>query len=77
MKPRTTPKPVPAWKAKPWGRDFIRVKGTRCPHCGCEDILGSGVEVEAGRAWQNQGCENCDGTWTAWYTLTAVTPGVF
>ena len=44
--------------------------GTCCPACGSEDIEGQEVTIEAGIAFQDITCNECDSSWTDEYTLT-------
>lgn len=49
---------------------YIESRGCACPNCGSADIEGSGIEVDAGTAWQAIWCLACDANWTDDYTLT-------
>ena len=44
--------------------------GLSCPSCGSSSIQGGFVEIEAGRAYQEMSCTECDATWRDVYELT-------
>ena len=51
-------------------QEYVAAGGLKCPHCGEGDIEGNGgVEIEAGTAWQEVGCGNCQKTWIDVYKL--------
>lgn len=43
--------------------------GLRCPLCGSENLEGSNIQVDAGIAWQNIICEDCEANWSDIYKL--------
>lgn len=43
--------------------------GARCPICRSQDIEGGSVDILAGAACQEIGCNNCDATWVDIYRL--------
>jgi hypothetical protein len=49
---------------------YLRSGGCRCPFCGNEDIVGEGVEIDAGIASQEVSCSACHRSWHDDYTLT-------
>ncbi len=54
---------------------YLKGRGTHCPFCGSEQIEGSHVEVDGGRAVQPIGCLICDKEWSDIYTLDDVVAG--
>lgn len=55
-----------------WATDeeYVAKAGCRCPACGSDDINGDGVEIGAGYATQECGCNQCDAEWMDTYRLT-------
>ena len=51
---------------------YVKDGGVNCPYCQSDQIEGDGVEVDAGRAWQEMFCPNCEKSWTDRYTLTSI-----
>lgn len=49
-------------------REYIRTS-SRCPCCDSSDVEGGFVEIDAGAAFQNVGCINCEFSWTDNYKL--------
>ena len=52
--------------------EYISSGGIKCPVCGDWDITGGSVQIDAGVAWQDVSCSNCDYEWTDIYTLTDI-----
>ena len=53
---------------------YIKAKGLRCPFCGAESIEGGFIQVEAGEAFQDMSCSQCQGKWQDVYRLVDVVP---
>ncbi|MBU0564890.1 MAG: hypothetical protein KJ890_15480 [Gammaproteobacteria bacterium] len=53
--------------------EYLADAGNHCPFCRSPNIQGGGIEVEAGRAWQNINCDNCGKGWQDEYELTGWT----
>ena len=53
---------------------YIKAKGLRCPFCESESIEGGFIQVEAGEAFQDMSCSQCQGKWQDVYRLVDVTP---
>jgi len=51
-------------------RRYRRTKGARCPFCGGDDVEGGPFTAEAGTAFQELSCNDCDHTWADLYELT-------
>lgn len=49
-------------------KEYAENGGINCPCCE-GDVEGSGVEVEAGMAYQEMNCTECDATWNDVYKL--------
>jgi hypothetical protein len=48
---------------------YIKAKGLICPYCGAESIEGGFIQVEAGEAFQDMSCSQCEGKWQDIYRL--------
>jgi hypothetical protein len=55
-------------------KDYIKGKGLTCPFCGADSIQGGFIQIENGRAFQEMGCPECEGTWQDVYKLVDVIP---
>lgn len=51
------------------GVQYAAKGGCVCPVCGADDISGESVEIDAGYAYQEVGCDNCGASWTDVYKL--------
>ena len=51
---------------------YIKGKGLSCLFCEAESVQGGFIEIEAGKAFQQMGCTECDGTWQDVYKLSDV-----
>lgn len=49
--------------------EYARTGGVCCPVCGEHAIEGGPIEIDAGGAWQNITCTECESTWTDQYNL--------
>ena len=49
---------------------YVKKGGISCPYCGCEDVFGGFLEVDAGTASQEVICNGCEKRWRDIYTLT-------
>lgn len=49
--------------------NYIKAKGLICPYCGAESIEGGFIQVEAGEAFQDMSCSQCEGKWQDIYRL--------
>ena len=45
---------------------------SHCPFCKSSDIEGGSVDVDAGGAWQEVGCNACGKSWNDFYRLVDV-----
>lgn len=52
--------------------EYVNSKRHYCPYCGSEDVSGDFVTIDAGSASQNIICNDCDETWTDFYSLTEI-----
>jgi len=52
---------------------YVKDGGLRCPFCGGDNVGGDSVDVQAGRAAQEVGCDDCGAEWCDVYTLTGIT----
>jgi len=50
-------------------KQYVDNGGTLCPFCKSEAIEGSRVEVDAGTAWQEMRCHDCERMWQDDYKL--------
>lgn len=48
---------------------YLRLGGTHCPFCDSEEITGGEVNIDAGTATQEVGCDNCNQEWKDLYRL--------
>ncbi len=48
---------------------YIKCKGLSCPFCEAESVQGGFIQIEAGKAFQEMGCTECDETWQDVYEL--------
>lgn len=48
------------------------VENSQCPFCKSHQIEGDHVHVEAGEAWQEVSCLDCDRIWSEIYTLSYI-----
>ena len=53
---------------------YIKAKGLFCPYCAAESNQGGFIQVEAGEAFQDMSCSQCDGKWQDVYRLVDVLP---
>lgn len=53
-------------------KKYMEDGGVACPFCGCEDIEGSQVEIDAGFAFQKISCTKCEKTWIDYYSYDCV-----
>lgn len=53
-------------------QEYISSGGTICPYCGGEELQGSSVEIENGKAFQQIRCQDCDRTWEDMYILSNI-----
>ena len=52
--------------------EYIKNKGIKCPICGSKHLEGGHIEVDAGGAWQEIGCNACNAEWNDIYKLVDV-----
>lgn len=48
---------------------YLRLGGTHCPFCESQEISGGEVNIDAGTATQEVGCDNCNQEWKDLYRL--------
>lgn len=53
-------------------QEYVKGGGVKCPKCGDGDIEGGPWECDAGRAWQQVGCQQCGLAWEDHYELTSI-----
>ena len=53
---------------------YINAKGLTCLFCGAESVQGGFVQIEAGKAFQEMSCTECEGAWLDVYKLVEVIP---
>ena len=53
---------------------YIRSKGLVCPFCKTESVQGGFIQVEAGKAFQEMNCLECENRWQDVYQLIDVIP---
>lgn len=53
-------------------KKYIADGGVACPFCGCEDLEGNQVEIDANVAWQKVACALCEEEWIDYYNLDYV-----
>jgi hydrogenase maturation factor len=53
-------------------KKYVDGGGVRCPFCSGDDIVGQSVQIEAGAAWQDMSCSDCNAVWTDSYKLVGV-----
>lgn len=53
--------------------EYVKEGGNKCPFCGSTDIEGDQVTIDAGKAYQPVGCNDCEGEWTDVYKLEGFT----
>jgi hypothetical protein len=51
---------------------YVKGGGHLCPFCEAESVQGGFIEIEAGKAFQEMGCTECEGTWQDVYELSDV-----
>jgi hypothetical protein len=51
---------------------YLKAKGLICPYCRGESIEGGFIQVEAGEAFQDMTCSQCDNKWQDVYRLVDV-----
>lgn len=52
--------------------EYIESGGVCCPICKSQNIVGESFECDAGIAWQEVGCSDCEANWVDNYTLTSI-----
>lgn len=52
--------------------EYIENGGNACPFCGEGNFDCGSIDIEAGFAFQNLRCSNCNRSWHDIYTLTGV-----
>ena len=55
-------------------KQYVDIRGIQCPHCHSENISGNTIEVDAGEATQEVGCDDCGATWLDAYKLVGYIP---
>lgn len=50
--------------------EYVEHRGLMCPVCKSENIEAEEVNIDAGTAWQEISCKNCNSRWEDSYTLT-------
>ena len=53
---------------------YIKGKGLSCPFCEAESVQGGFIQIEAGKAFQEMGCTECEGAWQDVYELIDIIP---
>lgn len=48
---------------------YAQERGSICPNCGSDEILGGPVDIDSGGASQRCDCTACDASWTDVYVL--------
>lgn len=61
---------VKAKQQKLTNEQYVECGGQNCPFCGSTDLTGDSIHVEAGKAFQEMGCNECDRSWQDEYKLT-------
>lgn len=51
-------------------KEYLAVRGNRCPYCSGDDISGDSVDIQDGSASQGVSCNTCNAEWIDTYTLT-------
>lgn len=51
---------------------YLADGGSRCPHCGSENLEGGRVQADGPIAWCGVSCLACEREWTDQYTLSGV-----
>ena len=51
---------------------YIKGGGLFCPFCDAESVQGGFTDIEAGKAFQEMCCSECEGTWQDVYELSDV-----
>jgi hypothetical protein len=51
---------------------YLKHGGTHCPYCDGQDFEGGQVQLDAGCAWQELFCNDCEKEWADIYSLTDV-----
>jgi Zn-finger nucleic acid-binding protein len=53
---------------------YIKGKGLSCPFCETELVEGRFIQIEAGKAFQEMCCIECEGVWQDVYELIDIIP---
>ena len=53
---------------------YIKGGGLLCPFCDAESVQGGFIQIEAGKAFQEMGCTECEGSWQDIYELIDFIP---
>ena len=53
---------------------YVDGKGLACPFCKAGSVQGGFIEVDAGKAFQEMGCTECEGAWQDVYALIDIIP---
>ena len=53
---------------------YIKGKGLSCLFCGTESVQGGFIQVDAGKAFQEMGCLECEASWQDVYRLVDIIP---
>jgi len=53
-------------------KNYLKEGGVRCPFCRSDQIQGEDIDIDAGRAYQDMKCLDCDSVWTDTYALDGV-----
>ena len=51
---------------------YVASGGANCPYCGSADMVGQEVNVDAGNARQEVGCDECGAEWQDRYKLVGL-----
>ena len=50
-------------------KEYVEVKGTKCPACGSIELEGRSINIEGGSARQGMCCLDCGAFWEDVYKL--------
>lgn len=55
-------------------REYVESGGTRCPHCGSENMETGAVQIDGPDAWADVQCTGCGEEWRDCYKLIGILP---
>lgn len=63
-------------KQKPMtDKEYVQTGGVRCPYCRSTNVEGQSIDVDAGEATQEMGCNDCNAEWVDCYKLVGYMAG--